>query len=69
MTMKTLTRNFLLFADFMLCSCSSEENEAMAQTMTQKMFITIGGVTKTATMVDNAATQELVKDYSRHPSR
>ena len=65
--MKTLTRNFLLFAAFMLCSCSSEENEVMAQTMTQKMFITIGGVTKTATMVDNAATQELVTRLKQAP--
>ena len=50
----------MLLTAFMLCGCSSEENEVMAQTMTQKMFITIGVVTKTATMVDNAATQELV---------
>ena len=65
--MNTLTRNLLLLAVFMLCSCSSEENEVMAQTMTQKMFITIGGVTKTATLVDNAATQELVARLQQAP--
>jgi hypothetical protein len=65
--MKSFIRNFLLLTAFMLCSCSSEENEVMAQTMTQKMFITIGGVTKTATMVDNAATQELVTRLQQAP--
>jgi hypothetical protein len=65
--MKTFIRNFLLLTAFMLCSCSSEENEVMAQTMTQKMFITIGGVTKTATMVDNVATQELVARLKQAP--
>ena len=65
--MKTFIRNLLLLTAFMLCGCSSEENEVMAQTMTQKMFITIGGVTKTATMVDNAATQELVARLKQAP--
>ena len=65
--MKTFIRNFLLLTAFMLCGCSSEENEVMAQTMTQKMFITIGGVTKTATIVDNAATQELVARLKQAP--
>jgi hypothetical protein len=65
--MKTFIRNFLLLTAFMLCGCSSEENEVMAQTMTQKMFITIGSVTKTATMVDNAATQELVARLQQAP--
>ena len=65
--MKTMTRTLLMLAALMLCDCSSEENEVMAQTMTQKMFITIGGVTKTATMVDNAATQELVTRLRQAP--
>ena len=65
--MKTFIRSFLLLTAFMLCGCSSEENEVMAQTMTQKMFITISGVTKTATMVDNAATQELVARLKQAP--
>ena len=65
--MKTFIRNLMLLAAFMLGGCSSEENEVMAQTMTQKMFITIGGVTKTATLVDNAATQELVARLQQAP--
>ena len=65
--MSTLTRNFLLLAAFMLCSCSSEENEVMAQTRQEKLYITIDGVTKTATMVDNAATQELVARLKQAP--
>jgi len=57
----------MLLAAMMFICCSSEENEVMAQTMTQKVFITIGGVTKTATMVDNAATQELVTRLQQAP--
>ena len=51
----------------MMCGCSSEENEVMAQTMTQKLYLTIGGVTKMATMVDNAATRELVTRLQQAP--
>ena len=51
---------------FFVC-CSNEENEVMAQTMTQKLHITIGGVTKTATMVDNATTQELATRLQQAP--
>ena len=65
--MKTFIRNFLLHTAFMMCGCSSEENEVMAQTMTQKLYIIIGGVIKTATMVDNAATQELVTRLQQAP--
>lgn len=57
----------MLLAAMVFICCSDEENEVMAQTMTQKMFITIGGVTKTATMVDNAATQELVTRLQQAP--
>lgn len=57
----------MLLAAMLFVSCSSKENEVMAQTMTQKMFITIGGVTNTATMVDNAATQELVARLQQAP--
>ena len=49
-----------MLAALMLCGCSGDNNEVMAQTMTQELYITISGVTKTATLVDNAATQELV---------
>ena len=65
--MKTFIRNFLLLTAFMLCGCSSEEKEVMAQTMTQKLYLTIGGVTKMATMVDNAATRELVTRLQQAP--
>ena len=50
----------MLLAAMLFVSCSSEENEVMAQTRQEKLYITIDGMTKTATMVDNAATQELV---------
>ena len=66
-TMKTMTRTLLMLAALMLCGCSGDNNEVMAQTMTQKMLITIGGMTKTATMVDNAATQELVTRLKQAP--
>ena len=56
----------LLTAILFVC-CSSEGNEVMAQTMTQKLYITIGGMTKTATMVDNTATQELVARLQQAP--
>ena len=35
--------------------------------MAQKMYITIGGVTKTATLVDNAATRELAAKLQEAP--
>jgi hypothetical protein len=66
-TMKTMTRTLLMLAALILCGCSGDNNEVMAQTMTQKMLITIGGMTKTATMVDNAATQELVTRLKQAP--
>ena len=65
--MKILIRSLLLLTAFMLCGCSSEENKVMAQTMTEKLYITIGGVTKTATLVGNAATQELVARLQQAP--
>ena len=45
----------------MLLTCCSEDiNEVKAQSMTQKMYITIDGKTLPVTMVDNAATQTLM---------
>ena len=35
--------------------------------MAQKLYITIGGITKTATLVDNAATQALVAKLQEAP--
>ena len=44
-----------------MCSCSDGSNEAMAQaTMSQKLYVTIDGVTQPVTLYDNAATRELV---------
>ena len=57
----------MLLAAMLFVSCSSEENEVMAQTRQEKLYITIGSVTKTATMVDNAATQELVARLQQAP--
>ena len=52
---------YLLFLAAMLfCSCSAD-NEAKAKTPTMdKIYITIGGQTQSATLVDNDATRELV---------
>jgi hypothetical protein len=57
----------MLLAAMLFVCCSSEENKVIAQTMTQKMFITIDGVTKTATLVDNSATQTLVAKLQSAP--
>lgn len=57
----------MLLAAMLFVSCSSEENEVMAQTRQEKLYITIDGMTKTATMVDNAATQELVTRLQQAP--
>ena len=59
--MKTLTKTLMIMLAMFLCSCADEGNDAMAQaTMSQKLYITIDGVSHTATLYDNAATRELV---------
>ena len=48
----------------LLFSCSSDNAQAQTanyETMTQKMYITIGGRTESVTLADNSATQALVK--------
>lgn len=48
----------------LLLSCSSEDTQAQTsyyETMTQKMYITIGERTESVTLADNSATQALVK--------
>ncbi|MBR3088627.1 MAG: hypothetical protein IKH02_06375 [Prevotella sp.] len=50
----------LLLAAMLLTCCSEDINEVKAQSMTQKMYITIDGKTLPVTMVDNAATQTLM---------
>ena len=57
----------MLLAAMLFVSCSSEENEVMAQTRQEKLYITIDGMTKTATMVDNAATQEFAARLQQAP--
>ena len=65
--MKTMTRTLLMLAALMLCDCSGDNNEVMAQTRQEKLQITIGGETRQATLVDNAATQELVTRLQQSP--
>ena len=54
-------KRLILFLSAMLfCSCSAD-NEAKAEAPTMnKIYITIGGQTQSATLVDNEATRELV---------
>ena len=44
----------------MLFCCCSADNEVIAQTIMNKMYITIDGQTQSVTLVDNDATRELV---------
>ena len=62
-----MTRTLLMLAALMLCGCSGDNNEVMAQTRQEKLQITIGGETRQATLVDNAATQELVTRLQQSP--
>ena len=53
----------MILAALLVMSCSKDEIQAQTtnyETMTTKMYITIDGRTKTATLVDNSATQTLV---------
>jgi len=51
----------------MLLTGCSKDSEVMAQTMTQKLYITIGGQTQSATLVDNDATRELIAALQSAP--
>ena len=53
-------KHILLFLAVMLLAICSKDSEMMAQTMTQKLYITIDGKTLSVELVDNAATQTLV---------
>ena len=53
-------KHVLLFLAVMLLTGFSKDSEVMAQTMTQKLYITIDGKTLSVELVDNAATQTLV---------
>ncbi|MBQ9678176.1 MAG: hypothetical protein IJV44_08585 [Prevotella sp.] len=65
-------RHFLLLMVAMLLSCCASDGEVKAENkstnnMNQTMYITIDGVTKSATLVDNAATRELVTRLQEAP--
>ena len=53
-------RIFICIA-MILCTCSN----LLAQTMEQKLYLTINGVTHTATMVENSSTQALVEALTK----
>lgn len=58
--MITMHKYLLFLAAMLFCSCSAD-NEAKAETPTMnKIYITIGGQTQSATLVDNEATRELI---------
>lgn len=53
-------KHILLFLAVVLLTGCSKDSEVMAQTMTQKLYITIDGKTLSVELVDNVATQTLV---------
>lgn len=67
MMMKNYIQNLLMVATLILCGCSSDNNEVMAQAMTQKMNVTIDGVTRSVTLIDNAAARALVARLQESP--
>ena len=60
-------RQILSFLAVVLFCCCSTDNEVKAQTTMNKMYITIGGQTQSATLVDNEATRELVATLQNAP--
>lgn len=59
----------MILAAMLVMSCSSDETQAQTnyETMTTKMYITIGGRTETVTLVNNSATQALVAKLQEAP--
>ncbi len=53
-------KHILIFLAVILLTGCSKDSEVMAQTMTQKLYITIDGKTLSVVLVDNTATQTLV---------
>ena len=53
-------QKILSFLAAMLFCCCSADNEVIAQTTMDKIYITIGGQTQSVTLVDNDAARELV---------
>ena len=64
---KNIARNLLMVAALLLCGCSGDNNDVMAKNLTQKMNITIDGVTQQVTLVDNAAARALVARLKESP--
>ena len=56
----------MLLAAMLLTACS-KNSEMKAQTMEQKMYITIDGQTQAVTLVDNQATKTLVEKLQQAP--
>ena len=51
----------------LLMACCTKDDEVKAQTMTQKMYITIDGQAQAVTLVDNQATKTLVEKLQQAP--
>ena len=60
-------QKILSFLAAMLFCCCSADNEVIAQTTMDKIYITIGGQTQSATLVDNDASRELVAALQSAP--
>ena len=60
MKSETNMKHVLLFLAVVLLTGCSKDSEVTAQTMTQKLYITIDGKTLSVELVDNVATQTLV---------
>lgn len=59
--MSTLAKILMMMSAILMFSCNDDGNEAVAQTtLSQKMYITIDGVSQPVTLYNNAATQALV---------
>lgn len=68
--MTFIHRLIMLVTALIIISCSSDETQAQTsnnETMTQKMYITIGGKTASVTLADNSATQALVEKLQQAP--
>ena len=64
---RTKFMNFALILMSLLMVCCTKNDEAKAQTMTQKLYITIDGQTQAVTLVDNQATKTLVEKLQQAP--
>ena len=61
-------RQIMMLLAAMLLTCCTSDSEVKAQTntnMEQKLYLTIGGVTKTATLVNNSSTEALVAQLQK----